>query len=104
VSLADFRLVPTVRGRNTYLPWVRGRMTPRAGGTEIQVVQTLHPIGVAAMVGFLILGLVLGSRAGDYRGAAIFVAGLFVFHCVMYFIGFLPEARRAEERIRQLVS
>lgn len=104
VSPSDFRLVPTIRGRNTYLPWLLGRMTPRPDGTEIQVVQTLHPIAIAAMLAFLIVWVVVVVRAEDYRSAAIFIAGLFVFHCVMYLIGFLPEARRAEERIRQLAA
>src|SRR3979490_465495 len=50
VSLNAFRLVPTTRGRNTYSPWLLGRMTPHPDGTEIQIVQTLHPIGIAIIV------------------------------------------------------
>jgi hypothetical protein len=104
VSLNGFRLVPAIRDRNTYQPWVLGRMTPRPDGTEIQIVQTLHPTGIVIIVSFLILALVLWSRAGYYGGAALFTAGLIVLHGVMYCIRFWPQARRAEERIRQLAT
>ena len=102
VSLKGFRLVRAIRDRNTYQPWVLGRMTPLPDGTEIQIVQTLHPTGIVIIVSFLILALVLWSRAGYYGGAALFTAGLIVLHGVMYSIRFWPQARRAEERIRQL--
>ena len=62
-------------------------MTPRPDGTEIRIVQTLHPIGIVIIVGVLILGLVLGRRVGDYRDI---IAGLFVLHCLLYFIGYFP--------------
>jgi hypothetical protein len=101
VSPNDFRLLPTNRGRNTYQPWLLGRMTPRVDGTEIRIVQTLHPAGIIIIVGVLVLGLVLGRLVGDYRDI---IVGLFVLHCLTYFIGFLPQARRAEARIRQLAA
>ena len=101
VSPDALRLLPTSRGRNTYQPWLLGRMTPRSDGTEIRIVQTLHPIGILIIVGVLILGLVLARRVGDYRDI---IAGLFVLHCVTYFIGFLSQARRAEAHVRQLAA
>jgi hypothetical protein len=82
----------------------RIRKPPRPDGTEIRIVQTLHPTGIVIIVTFLILGLVLWSRAGYYGGAALFTAGLFVLHGVMYCIGFVLKARRAEKRIRQLAA
>ena len=102
VSLRRFRLLAAIRKRNIYQPWVLGRMTPRPDGTEIQIVQTLHPTGIVIIVTFLILALVLWSRAGYYGGAALFTAYLIVLHTVMYCIRFWPQARRAEKRIRQL--
>jgi hypothetical protein len=101
VSSTAFRLLPTPRGRNTYQPRLRGRMTPRFDGTEIKIVQTLHPAGILIIVSVLILGFFLARRVGDYRDI---IAGLLVFHGLMYFIGFLPQARRAEERMRQLAA
>jgi hypothetical protein len=64
VSLKGFRLVPAIRTRNTYQPWVLGRMTPRPDGTEIQIVETLHPTGIVIIVTFLILALALWARVG----------------------------------------
>ena len=103
VSPTAFRLLPTRRGRYTYQPWLLGRMIPRSDGTEIQIVRTLHPSGIVIIVSFLILVFALWSRAGYYGGAALFTAGLIVLHGVMYCIRFCPQARRAEQRIRQLV-
>ena len=74
-------------------------MTPRPDGTEIKIVQTLHPAGIIIIVTFLILVFLLWSRPGYYGRPAIFTAGLFVLHGVMYCLGFWREARRAEERI-----
>ena len=104
VSLKGFRLVPAIRTRNTYQPWVLGRITARPDGTEIRIVQTLHPAGIVVIVTFLILAFALWSRAGYYGGAALFTAGLIVLHGLMYWIRFCPQARRAEKRIRQLVT
>ena len=104
VSQNRFRLVPTLRGRNTYTPWLLGRMKPRSDGTEIQIVRTLHPTGIVVIAAFLILAFALWARVEYYGGAAMFTAGLFVLHGLMYCIAFLPQARRAEERIRQLAT
>ena len=104
VSPNAFRLLATARGRKIYQPWLLGRMTPRPDGTEIRLVQTLHPTGIIIIVIFLILAFVLWARTGHYGGAGIFTAGLFVLHSVMYCLGFWRHARRAEERIRQLAT
>jgi hypothetical protein len=101
ISLDAFRLIPSAPGRDTYQPWVRGRMTARPDGTEIKVVQTLHPIGVLIIVGVLALGFYLARRYGDYRDIII---ALFVLHCLLYFTAFWWRARRAEERIRELAA
>ena len=99
VSSAAFYLVPVIRGRNTYLPHVRGVIHDTSGGTRIQLVQTLHPIAIAFVIGLcFVLPLIFGASAG----MALLV--LFVFHSLMYFVGFLPEAERTEERIRALAA
>ena len=96
VSPNAFRLLPTARGRYAYQPWLLGRMTLRPDGTEIRLVQTLHPTGIVIIVIFLILAFLLWSRTGYYGGAGIFTAGVVVFHAVRYGMGFW-RARRAEK-------
>ena len=102
VSPKTFRLLPSRRGRNTYTPWLRGRLTPLPDGTKIKLVQTLHPAGIVIIVGLVILALVLWSRTEYIGGAGFFTAGLLVLHGVLYCMAFLPQARRAERSIRQL--
>jgi len=86
VSATEFRLMPVIRGRNTYQPWLVGHVCSHPGGSTIRLVETFHPIQIGIIIAFFTLLVFL------------------LFHCVMYFIGFLPEARRAEERIRELAA
>jgi hypothetical protein len=102
VSPTQFRITPVGRGRNSYLPVLRGRMRPAGEGAEIEIVETLPPAIIAVLLGtFVLLPLVL---AGFRRDFFIWLAALFLFHCGMYFIGFLPAARGAEDRIRQIAG
>lgn len=102
VSPTQFRITPVVRGRNSYLPVLHGRMRPAGEGTEIEIVETLSPVVIAILLGvFVLLPLVL---AGFRREFFIWLAVLFVFHCIMYFIGFLPAARGAEDCIRRIAG
>jgi hypothetical protein len=102
VSATRFRITPVVAGRNSYAPTLHGRIRPTQGGTEIKIVESLHPVVIVVLLGvFLGLPLLL---AGFGRDFIIWLAVLFVFHCCMYFIGFLPAARRAEDLIRKIAG
>jgi hypothetical protein len=104
VSATEFRLMPVIRGHNTYQPWLVGHVCPRPGGSTIRLVETFHPIQVAIIVAFFSFPAIVGMRASGLKAICATVIVFLLFHCVMYFIGFLPEARRAEERIRQLAA
>src|SRR5947208_74330 len=48
-----FRVSRIIEGRNTYLPWVRGKLVPkRDGGTEVRIVSSLHPVALLIVVLF----------------------------------------------------
>lgn len=104
VSSERFQLTPVVSGRNTYLPRVTGTLRPESGRTEIELTQTLHPVAIVAVI--LILGspVIASIVARDFASAAGLIVMVLVFHTVMYFVGFRPEARRIEARFRQLAN
>ena len=105
VSSRKFRLTPVIRGRNTYLPWLVGHIRPRPDGSTIHIVETFHPIQIAIIVGFFTFGgVVVGGKSSVWDAVFGTLLLFVIFHCVMYFIGFLPDARKAEERIRQLTA
>jgi hypothetical protein len=102
VSQTDFRLTPVIRGRNSYAPLLRGRIEASGTGTEIRIVESLQPV-VLVLLPLLFVALPLGL-AGFCRDFVIWLGMLFVLHCVLYFIAFLPAARRAEATIRRLAG
>ena len=104
VSATEFRLMPVIRGRNTYQPWLVGQVSPRPGGTTIRLVETFHPIQIGVIIAFFTFPAVLGMRSSGVKALFATLLVFLLFHCVMYFIGFLSEARKADERIRELMA
>jgi hypothetical protein len=83
------------KGRNTYAPWVLGRIHPLEDGCRVTLRLTLHPAAVIAVVAIFALPQYFELRnrgTVDMSWLLIFAA----FHIGMYYVGFLPEARRAE--------
>jgi hypothetical protein len=104
VSTNQFRIMPVIQGRNTYQPWLIGRIVPQPGGSKIHLLQTFHPVQIVIISAFFFLPGIIGTRTVGPK-ALLMAASLFLlFHVVMYFIGFLPEARKAERRIRELIE
>jgi hypothetical protein len=102
VAAGTFRLTPVIKGQNTYAPWIRGqvRQDPKYG-TVVEVTMTLHPLAALAIITFLAAPQYLAISEGS--GLSLLWLGVTgVFHEVMYFVGFLPEANRAEEWFRGL--
>jgi hypothetical protein len=90
-----FRLVPVIRGMNTYAPRISGRIRPSAGGSLVEGWMTLHPVALLVLLGFILVPqyFALGSTGTIDVAWLLIVAG---FHVVMYYAGFRPEVRRAE--------
>jgi len=103
ISSSGFRLSPVERGRNSYLSVLHGRIFSSDAGTEIKIAVGLHPsVIVVILVFFVILPLGLAGFSREFL--IYFAAILFPFHCLMYFFGFLPAARKAEDRIRRIAA
>ena len=67
------------------------------------MVQTLHPLAMIVIVAlFSWVEYICISRSGRFNITILVI--LIIFHMVMYFVGFLPEATRTEETIRELAE
>ena len=103
ISPDRFRLVPVIRGMNTYAPRILGRIRSTQTGSVIEGQMTLHPVAVLVLLGFLIAPqyFALGEDGNiDFVWLSIVV----VFHVVMYLAGYLPEVRRAETWMRDVAG
>ena len=103
VNTERFRLVPLIRGMNTYAPRILGRIRTVEAGCVIEGRMTLHPVAVVALLGFLVAPQywALGER-GTLDG--VWLAIVAVFHVVMYYAGFVPEVRRTESWMRDVAG
>jgi hypothetical protein len=95
--------VPVVRGTNTYAPWILAEIRPSGSGSTVIVRMTLHPVAVAVVLGVF---LFLEYSESHARGTVVWwpLAALVVFHIVMYYVGFRPEANRVESLLRGLAK
>jgi len=99
VSDVGFRLVPMIKGRNTYLPCIRGKILSKNGSAVVDVRMTLHPIAALFMLAFVGWGEYLAiTKEGALN--LPFLGMFIVLHVGLYFIGFLPEAKKAEQWLR----
>ncbi len=98
-----FRIARFIEGRNSYLPRITGSIERGADGTYLNLKMALHPLVILAMFFFLIQPLYISySKTGTIN--LIWPAAVIVFHVVMYYVGFLPEARKTEERFNKLLA
>jgi hypothetical protein len=105
VSVSEFHLTPVIRGRNTYLPYLTGHIHARPDGSMILLVQTFSRVQIGIIVAFFTFGgVVVGGESGVWQAFFGALILFLAFHCVMYFVGFLPDARKAEARIRELTA
>lgn len=94
-----FKLRRIVKGRNSFLPTVRGTILPTPSGAEIRLVMTLNPF-VAVFMAFWFSAFVLPLLTGQ-EGPPVLHLAMIVFGVVLVAVGFYPEANRAERAIRE---
>jgi hypothetical protein len=103
VTENGLRLVPVIRGTNTYAPWVLATVRPSGPGSTLDVRMTIHPVAIAVVVAFFSFLEYSESRA---VGTVVWwpLAALVAFHVVMYYVGFKPETNRVEACLRELAE
>ena len=103
VDSKGFRIMRIIRGRNTYLPWLLGEVTPTdLKGSRVKVLMILHPIAIFVMLAFFGFALQPSMAPPNLRWLPIGL--LMAFHIAMCVFGFVPEARRVEKQLHQLLA
>jgi hypothetical protein len=78
VSENGFRIRRNIRGRNSYLPLIKGKLEPTANGTRVILTFTLHPIVLITLAAFIVWAEIL----------AVSIEKRFNFVLLLLFIGF----------------
>jgi hypothetical protein len=105
ISSNKFLAYRNIRHRNTYLPWLNGKIKVDGKGSQIIVTMTLHPVAITLLLGifFYLLHSVITS-SGDPKTILLFISGAYIFHLLMYFTGFWPEVSFAEKRLNEIFT
>lgn len=108
VEQGTFRMSRVIRGRNSFLPQIRGEIRPSEIGSVVQVRMTLHPLAaifllaIVAAVASSVLSL---AQSGDASVSEVLAPTLMlVFTGVLVAACFYPEARKAERLIREAIT
>ena len=107
----SFQIIRIINYRNSFLPVIKGRITPEGMGSQIDIEMTLHPfvfifmliwLGMVGQMG--ILFLVATIAEGTFEPAALVPVAMFIFGCLLTVLGFKPEADRTQKFLQHLLE
>ena len=104
-----FRLNRIIRGRNSFMPYARGRITPTAGGSRVAVTLAMHPAAIAFLAtwcvvfGAISLSIVTEWQSGTGRPPLYPLAGIPLAYGIAT-VAFSFEADRVERFIRDVLA
>ena len=96
----SFRIRRDIRGRNSFLPRVWGRIVATPTGTRVKVTMFIHPFAAIFMAFWF--GMV-GNGIVNGNGAFPILIGMLIFGVVLVAWGFYPEATKARRLITDAV-
>ncbi|MCL1635237.1 hypothetical protein M2650_11435 [Luteimonas sp. SX5] len=102
-----FSIHRNIRYRNSFLPVIKGKITPEFPGSLIEVTMRLNVFAALFMafwlgvVGFMALTAV--SSSGLTSKTAM-PAGMFAFGALLLAAGFFPEAIKARNKLKSLLE
>jgi hypothetical protein len=98
----SFKLRRDIRYRNSFLPMIRGRITPNGVGTRVCVTMFIHPLVALFMIFWL--GMVGFGAISTRSTSSIIPGGMFIFGVALTVGGFIPEAIKAKNLICDAVT
>ena len=113
VTPSRFRVVSNMSCSNSFLPCIHGSIHPAGNGSEIIIKMRLHPavavfcsIWLGFMAFFFLCGLLFAFADGFLQALPLLgpSLGMFTFAQVLIRLGFLIPARKARQRLRELLS
>jgi hypothetical protein len=97
----SFKLRRDIRGRNSFLPRIRGRIIPTHTGTRINIIMFIHPLSALFMTFWL--GAVGYGAIRDTSAPSVVLWGMFLFGVSLIAGCFFPEALKAKRLLRDVV-
>lgn len=98
----SFELRRDIRYRNSFLPMIRGRITPNGVGTRVCVTMLIHPLVAIFMIFWL--GMVAFGAISMRSASSIIPGGMFIFGVALTVGAFVPEAIKAKRLICDAVT
>ncbi len=98
----SFKLRRNIRYRNSFLPMIRGHITPNVVGTRVCVTMFLHPLVALFMIFWL--GMVGFGAVSTRSASSIIPGGMFIFGVALTVGAFIPEAIKAKNLIFDAVT
>jgi len=103
VELNEFVITRYIKGRNTYLPLVHGKIVSSEEGSKLTLSIKLQPAVVIVLITFSVVLFISFLNMGLIVISVLFLV-LFLFHCIMCFWGFMSEKNKAEQWIKSLLK
>jgi hypothetical protein len=107
-----FVVTRVIRGRNSFLPVVSGRIEARGGGSRVHVLMRLHVLVAVFMTlwlgavgtGFVMVAAASLRNDGNARAGLLPAGGMFVFGVLLTCLAFGFEARKQEPMLRAILT
>jgi len=102
VTPSGFRAMRTPSGRDSYNPWILGKLVSLDQGCEVRLTFVVHPVVALIMI---VLSAIVLWIAGTYSFWAILAAALLLvaFHVFLYELGFRSGKLDAESDLRAVL-
>jgi hypothetical protein len=109
VEPSAFRIQRGIHGRNSFLPYVWGKIAPLQTGSRVTVNMFMHPLVIIfmvcwlSMVGYGALDALANRNANGSTDIASQIA-IFLFGIGIVLVGFIPEAIKAKRILLNAVG
>ena len=96
-----FKIRQNIKGYNTYSPFIICKYETDSNKTKVNLCFRLHYFAIVMVLAFFsLLEISIINDSGTFNYIVILV--LLVFHCVMYFVGYLPGKNNVEKHFRKI--
>ncbi|HYJ78999.1 MAG TPA: hypothetical protein VEW03_05335 [Longimicrobiaceae bacterium] len=104
VDAAGFRIQRIIGYRNSFLPRIRGVISPTATGSRVDCTLTLHPFVIAFMAVWFGAFMLTPTPPGQSPWFRLVPVAMLLFGWVLATVHFAYEARRAKEVLAELLG
>jgi hypothetical protein len=98
----SFKIRRDIRYRNSFLPMIRGRVTPNGVGARVYVTMFIHPLVALFMIFWF--GVVGYGAVSVPSTSSMIPGGMFIFGIALTLGAFIPEAIKARRLISDAVT